>query len=140
MKGRIDAYDQQSVRGWAWDPESPDRPVVLEIKSSDGRSKVFIADGYREDLEQYGIGDGRHGFVVSNKDWELNDGFIVVQTVGRSPVMIGNPMQMSPINMFSQKKWASEFTVMLSNEIVRVHEAVEAQRAVGRALTAGVGQ
>jgi len=138
MKGQIDVYDQQSVRGWAWDPEAPDRPVVLEIKSSDGRSKVFIADGYREDLEKFGIGDGRHGFVISIKDWELSDGFITVQTVGRSPVMIGKQMQLSPIAIFSQKIWAAEFTVMLSNEMVRVHEAVEAQKA--SAVSAGVGQ
>jgi len=50
------------VSGWAWDSGSPGARLCIEIRI-DGEPLVqVIAQEYREDLKQAGIGDGRHGY------------------------------------------------------------------------------
>ncbi|WP_018261095.1 hypothetical protein [Methylobacterium sp. WSM2598] len=61
----IDRVDSRSVLGWIQDTRSPSGAVLLQALGETGRSVLITADLYRADLEEAGIGDGRHGFEVN---------------------------------------------------------------------------
>ncbi|GAB0119400.1 Hint domain-containing protein [Acidisoma sp. 7E03] len=62
LRGRLEWADHASVSGWAWLPDHPDEPVVLEILDHDEIIAVVLADQFRGDLRRAGMGDGRHAF------------------------------------------------------------------------------
>ena len=61
----IDFADWTGIRGWVWDPQEPQKRIALELLDGDTVLATVLASEYREDLEQAGIGDGRHGFSIS---------------------------------------------------------------------------
>ncbi|HVB18614.1 MAG TPA: hypothetical protein VNF04_18960, partial [Stellaceae bacterium] len=65
LQGTIDAADWTGIRGWIWDPRQPQRRIALELLDGDTPLATVVASDYRKDLEQAGIGDGRHGFAFS---------------------------------------------------------------------------
>jgi len=69
-EGVIDHFSGGAIGGWAWQAGRPDRPVVLALVRNGQRLKTFKAEVFREDLAKLGIGDGRHGFLVSLDDAE----------------------------------------------------------------------
>ncbi len=60
--GYLDGASTKGIEGWAWDETKPDLSVDVNIFVDD----VFVAKApagfYRDDLEQAGYGNGRHGF------------------------------------------------------------------------------
>ncbi len=63
--GRLDMATRDRVRGWAQDGDAPEAAVALQILC-DGRTLArVVANIYRPDLEQAGLGSGRHGFEVA---------------------------------------------------------------------------
>ncbi len=64
LQGNLDGLDGNSITGWAFDPEHPDTPVVLEVLDGAGLVARLTANRFRADLEMAGIGDGRHGFEL----------------------------------------------------------------------------
>jgi hypothetical protein len=60
--GYLEWADHVTVSGWAWLPEFPDTPVVLEIRDGAETIGRVIANLPREDLRKAGIGSSRHGF------------------------------------------------------------------------------
>ena len=64
LTGHIDQADRFSLTGWAMDPARPDEPVALELVLDGTVVGSFAADRHRPDLEQAGLGDGRHAFQV----------------------------------------------------------------------------
>ena len=64
LTGHIDQADRFSLTGWAMDPARPDEPVTLELVLDGTVVGSFAADRHRPDLEQAGLGDGRHAFQV----------------------------------------------------------------------------
>ncbi len=60
----IDFADWTGIRGWIWDPQRPEKRIVLELADGDAVLATVLASEYRSDLEEAGIGDGRHGFSV----------------------------------------------------------------------------
>ena len=53
------------ICGWAQDTDSPEEPVALEVLS-DGRPVLcLLANGYRADLRQTGLGSGCHAFDMA---------------------------------------------------------------------------
>ena len=65
VQSNIDSADWSGVKGWIWDPQQPQRRIDLELLDGDTVLATVSASEYREDLEQAGIGDGRHGFSFS---------------------------------------------------------------------------
>jgi O-antigen biosynthesis protein len=51
------------VSGWCWDESDPDRAVQLVVLLDGEPVGVTVADIFREDLEQAGIGNGAHAFT-----------------------------------------------------------------------------
>lgn len=73
MVGVLDAADCQSIRGWAWDPKRPDEPIKVDIYDGDQLLTTLVADQYRDDLKDVGLGNGRHTFEMDPPP-KLRDG------------------------------------------------------------------
>lgn len=65
LQSHIDFADWTGIRGWIWDPLQLQKRVALELLDGDTLLATVLASEYREDLEEAGIGDGRHGFSIS---------------------------------------------------------------------------
>jgi hypothetical protein len=62
LQGHLDLVRRDIVEGWAWEPTNPGAPVALRIFDQGVVIGEIVADRYRRDLEDAGIGDGRHSF------------------------------------------------------------------------------
>lgn len=61
-RGRIDEFSRVSVRGWAQGADYAFDPVPLQIFVDGAAVGTTMADEYRPDLAQAGVGLGFHGF------------------------------------------------------------------------------
>jgi O-antigen biosynthesis protein len=64
LDGHLDRADAQEISGWAWAPGQSEVPVELEILDGDGVIARVVADRFSQELQQRGIGDGRHRFEL----------------------------------------------------------------------------
>lgn len=64
LQSNIDFADWTGIKGWIWDPQEPQKRIALELLDGDTLLATVSANEYRPDLEQAGIGDGRHGFSI----------------------------------------------------------------------------
>jgi glycosyltransferase involved in cell wall biosynthesis len=62
LKGNLDLVNLRQAAGWAQDDAQPDVPVSLLVIDNDKLLGRILANRYRADLENAGIGSGRHGF------------------------------------------------------------------------------
>lgn len=65
LPGHLDSVHRDRIVGWAHDAASPDIPVKLRVLDNDVAIGEVVADRYRSDLQQAGMGDGRHAFEFS---------------------------------------------------------------------------
>ena len=73
MRGYIDMITPRRIGGWAQNVEHPEAPVCLEILCGGKRIGEVVANRYRTDVEQAGIGTGRYGF-----EFVLSPGLAVI--------------------------------------------------------------
>jgi glycosyltransferase involved in cell wall biosynthesis len=62
LKGNIDIASTREISGWAQDEAQPKTPVSLVITENGEFVGRVLANGYRPDLEEAGIGNGRYAF------------------------------------------------------------------------------
>lgn len=68
LVGYIDGLSRDQIRGWAVDPETAGKSVVVHVESVRGADRrQVVADRYRADVHKQGIGDGYCGFAVPAK-------------------------------------------------------------------------
>lgn len=60
--GYVDSTEGGRIEGWAADTANPNVPLEIEIYLGDQVIASGRADGFREDLLQAGMGDGKHAF------------------------------------------------------------------------------
>jgi hypothetical protein len=65
LKGFLEAVDRFQANGWAFDTETPDAHTEVELLVAGVSAGKVLANRYRPDLEQGGIGRGDHSFVYS---------------------------------------------------------------------------
>lgn len=65
LRGYVDQIGDGLVRGWAQDTNRPDVPVCLDILVDGVRAGTVLADRFRGDLRQAGLGSGRHAFCAA---------------------------------------------------------------------------
>ncbi|MCQ8278964.1 Hint domain-containing protein [Acetobacteraceae bacterium KSS8] len=65
LQGALDQAADGVARGWAWSPDHPDAPVLLDILAGEERVAQVLAHLYRADLAEAGIGAGCHGFEAA---------------------------------------------------------------------------
>jgi T5SS/PEP-CTERM-associated repeat protein len=60
--GYVDVVNSCRITGWAQNPTHPEAPVCLDIIARGRLIGQVLANRYREDLAQSGLGSGRHSF------------------------------------------------------------------------------
>ncbi len=63
--GHLDESRPGIVRGWVWLPRQPDDHLLVDVFVADQFAGQCMANLYRPDLEEAGIGDGRHAFQLN---------------------------------------------------------------------------
>jgi hypothetical protein len=64
LRGFVDQAGPRTVSGWAQDELQPERPVCLDILVDGKRVMRALANRYRADLREAGLGSGKHSFEV----------------------------------------------------------------------------
>ena len=59
----MDSVSNGFLQGWARNTNSPAKPAAVRLHCNGNPIGTAIADVYRPDLEQAGVGDGKHGFA-----------------------------------------------------------------------------
>jgi hypothetical protein len=71
--GEVEQADKDAIAGWARDKDRPDTAVKVNIYDGETLLATLPADGFRQELLDQGMGNGRHGFrcptPASLKDW-----------------------------------------------------------------------
>lgn len=82
-----------TISGWAWDSTLPNTPINVDIFSDNVLVMTVLADQFRQDLVNSGVGNGNHGFSftvpMSLKDGMLHS--IEVRFNGTSTPLGGSP-------------------------------------------------
>jgi hypothetical protein len=65
LRGFIDAVGSQGITGWAQNVDHLEAPVCLDIYANNRLIGQTLANQYREDLREAGLGSGRHGFAFT---------------------------------------------------------------------------
>jgi hypothetical protein len=62
LRGHVDRVGPRAIEGWAQDVDHPEVPVCLDIFAGGKLIGQALANRYREDLRDAGLGSGRHAF------------------------------------------------------------------------------
>jgi tetratricopeptide (TPR) repeat protein len=73
VQGAFEAISDHRATGYAWDMSRPEHRLEIEILCDGERVARALANGFRRDLYESGLGDGRHGFSAPIS-YELFDG------------------------------------------------------------------
>ena len=94
--GYCDPSDHGAAVGWAWRPDQPDDPIEVALFLDGKFLTRAVADNYREDLFEHGIGAGAHGFSVPiPKPFRKADGSSIEVVIAD----VGAPLNRSPLRM-----------------------------------------
>ena len=63
--GYLDIATRDRIKGWLHDPRSPSIPVAVQIIDNGVPIARILANRYRADLDESGIGRGRHSFDLA---------------------------------------------------------------------------
>ena len=69
LRGFIDVAGPGRVSGWAQDMDNPEEPVALTVLVGYRPVLSLLANRYRADLRQAGLGSGCQAFTVDLPDW-----------------------------------------------------------------------
>ena len=64
LRGNCEEADRLSIKGWAQDEADPERRVGLVITVNGRVAGRVLANCYRRDLEEAGLGSGKHAFQL----------------------------------------------------------------------------
>ncbi|GAB3333886.1 hypothetical protein GCM10027299_41740 [Larkinella ripae] len=68
LDGYLDKVECGTIRGWAWNRDKPNTPVLIEIFTGNTGWGFTVANIYREDLKNAGKGNGAHAFSFKTPD------------------------------------------------------------------------
>jgi hypothetical protein len=63
-EGKVEVVDCNMLSGWLWDKNNPDTNLTVEVLEGNVVQAVFVANMYRADLKNAGIGTGYYGFAI----------------------------------------------------------------------------
>ncbi len=88
IQGFFDGLTGGRLHGWAWRPDQPDTPVVIEITLNGRVLGEVEANQFRPDVREAGIGHGRYGFSMTfDAPIDLREAVRVVARVKDGPVL-----------------------------------------------------
>lgn len=91
--GYHDGSAPESIAGWAWDSARPDTPLTVALYDGDRRLGTVLANLFRQDLVDAGIGNGRHGFAFEAPPslWDGQPHTITLRIAGTDIPLHGSP-------------------------------------------------
>lgn len=112
--GTLETVADGKISGWAWDSHHPDEAAEVNVWCDGDVVWSFRAGTYRADLEQAGLGNGRHGFSLAfprdltgrTVELRLGDG----QMLAGSPVCLAVSVVRGSIDVVSGRSvlgWAA---------------------------------
>ena len=112
--GFVDLADGGGVYGWAWDPARPCERVNIRVLRRGSEVARIVANRFRSDLLEVGLGDGCHAYELSERrflqapdelEFSLDGGRVIVNGMAahqrqshlevRSDLERGFPIQLS---------------------------------------------
>ena len=146
LSGSLDRVSRDGwVSGWCWFPEKPDLHAELTVLIDAVPVGHLIADTFRADLHQAGIGDGRHGFSFALPYASLAEQGTLTVTVQerRSGRTLGEPITMRLGRMAAAEERIQELerqVRLLQGQITaqQTADAAAAEERSARALFATV--
>ncbi len=91
-RASVDGIIGTNVVGWALDTRDPRNKIMIEAVSKAGESARTLADNFRKDLLDAGIGDGYHGFQISIAGWKGDLSTISVRRVDTGEILARGPL------------------------------------------------
>ncbi|HTW72729.1 MAG TPA: Hint domain-containing protein, partial [Acetobacteraceae bacterium] len=64
LRGALDTATRQRISGWVQNPTAPETPVAVQIADNGMTIARLLANRFRPDLAEAGVGNGRHSFDV----------------------------------------------------------------------------
>ncbi|HEX7389750.1 MAG TPA: Hint domain-containing protein, partial [Acidiphilium sp.] len=98
VEGFLDAVEPGAIRGWAWIKDDSHSAVMLDVLDGDVVIGTVLANEYRADLADAGIGHGRHGFhlhLARPLDFSRRHA-ISVRSKACGTVLTGSPTVIEP--------------------------------------------
>jgi hypothetical protein len=126
-RGQVEIATRLRLEGWAWDERAPDAPVALVILVNGDVIARVLANRYRKDLLQAGIGDGRHAFALHIPGGLSPSSRHVIQVLGEGD---GCEMPGSPWVIEA----AASFDAALEHAVAAALAALSAPEQRARAL------
>jgi glycosyltransferase involved in cell wall biosynthesis len=93
LVGNYDGYHDGSVRGWALYKNAPATAVEVAVIIDGESIGTALANQFRQDLFDCGIGTGYHSFeiAVPSRLWDGQPHEVILSTVGRGHVLTHRP-------------------------------------------------
>ena len=106
LTGYLDVCDRRRIAGWAFDPETPDRHVTLIVAADDRIVARVLADAFRVDLAEKGIGKGRCSFSLDPEAYlpPLQRTLITVRREGDGAPLPGSPVAIETPTAFADMR------------------------------------
>lgn len=101
--GRVDGLEDHYIFGWAV-LKGDLKPIELELWVNGSLVETFLADIFRPDLKEHGIGEGNHAFKISFGSYLIPDetNLLDVRIAGSRDSLLGSPtLYSNPSNSVS---------------------------------------
>lgn len=80
LRGSVELRTSTRIWGWVWNAANPQERLRVRVRSGNAILAEGVASLYRPDLEEAGIGDGRHGFELVFPQASVNT--LIAETSG----------------------------------------------------------
>ena len=110
----IDDFDEGVVTGWVLDKLRPDFSASLEVSSTSGETLIVVANGFRPDLLDAGLGNGRHAFSADISGWDLAGNTITVRPAGAQDSSVAMLISTDVATSLRRKSWSDEYLKLLN--------------------------
>lgn len=94
--GYIDHVERSVITGWCFDRDNPERPAVVEVIASNGKSKRAVAAVFRQDVKDAGYGHGNFGFELDLGSLGLKNETLVVRFAESQVAISKLPFSLDP--------------------------------------------
>ena len=120
--GYIERIEKNAITGWACDLSRLNASIVLEIRSSGGKSLLALADIYRQDVEDAKFGNGLHGFKIDLTELELRDDTITIYFLDDGSPLNEKPIDFDPERALLSSDLNQRFTQNIALLAARVRQ------------------
>ena len=127
LTGSVDAVNSFRISGWTRDQLQPDTPVSLLITNNDEFLGRVLANAFREDLKEAGIGSGRFAFdfefPTPLASYETN----MIRVMRESD---GTDLPGSPVTLRASRSFDAEVEESLTRALDRCGSAEDVPRKI----------